>query len=246
MRIAYLGDKRIDINEYNEDMSGKLTCAEGHIVIAKRGDIRTHHFSHKNNCHCSSSEGMTDWHINWQNRAGKDGREIRLKADGKMHIADTLIPISSLSQSPWLHTINKCKGFVIEYQHSPMNESVMRERESFYTAQGYHLVWVFDTKGWDYNMVRKSVSSTIPTLNTSNIGSITIRKRKGADFPLKGAYTGRVSKILDFGKKELLIVTKQNNMTITGDMISMELFNKIFLGDMAVPDTDDRPFHHSL
>ena len=231
MRIAYIGDKRIPIDEYQDDMSGNITCADGHKVVAKRGNIRVHHYSHLNSCSCGSGD-MSSWHIEFQDRARKECQEVRLmdKETGKCtHIADTLIPSSALDYM----ISDGCKGYAIEYQHSPMNMDVIRERERFYTGLGYHLVWVFDTSNWSYTLISKGEKE------------ITIRRKQGARFPMDGAYTGNVSKILDMGRKQMLLVTKQSGPSITGVPIDMITFDKKYLGSMAV-ESDERPFRVDL
>lgn len=224
IRIAYLDDERVAIQDYIEDMFGRLKCSHGHPVIAKRGTIKVHHYAHKSNSGCSCGDGKTDWHIKWQDRAIKDAQEVRMIDGNKLHIADTCINTH----------INGYKGYVIEYQHSDMTEAVMREREQFYNKQGYHLVWVFDTHKWEYKVLTRKGSS------------ISLMKNKGSKFPLYGGYTKGVSKILDFDKKDLLVVTSQSGMTLAGKTISIEEFDTIYLRSYASPDNDIRPFHYSI
>lgn len=228
MKIAYVDGKRVHIKDYVDTMYDRITCAHGHSVIPKRGTIKTHHFAHKNTCNCTGSNGMTQWHISWQDRANISSQEVRIINDNKLHIADTLIEDTSLEIS------SNCKGYVIEYQHSTMDTPTMRERESFYTKMGYHLVWVFDVNGWMYRSIRR-------------IGDIiTIRKTAGTEFPLNGVYTGSVTKVLDFGKRELLIVTKQVGMMISGRVIDMDTFDKLYIGNQLVIGSDDRWDRHTL
>lgn len=203
---------RIHISEYKE--GSEVFCPDGHLLIAKRGDVRVHHFSHKSNCNCRFACNKTDWHQKFQDRADKKNQEVRMEKDGKLHIADVQIG-----------------RFVIEYQHSNIATSDIHERESFYTSLGYTLVWVFDTSNWDYQVLQRKDKE------------VTIVKRRGSDFPMNGAYTSPVMKILDFNKRELLIVTSQKGSKVTGTLINMMEFDKMF---MDRENDDIRPFHHPL
>lgn len=223
MRFAYIGDKKIHISEYTDEMASLITCPEGHKLVAKRGTVRSHHFSHMNVSDCSHENNKGEWHIAYQNRALFEYQEVRLINEGKIHIADTLIPD---------------KKVVIEYQHSPMNITTMREREKFYTSLGYHLVWVFDVFMWEYYVYKST--------NIKGVKEISLRITKGNKYPLDGAYQGKVTKILDFGKRELLVVTNQKGNSITGKPITMEEFDDCFIGSCKSKDNDIRPFHHPL
>jgi hypothetical protein len=225
---------KVHISEYQEHMKNGIYCPLGHPVIAKRGEVRVHHYSHRNGCNCDIVNGMSSWHSSSQDRAKKECQEVRLKdptTHKYVHIADVLIPSSALENG--MKMPSACKGYVIEYQHSPMEKSVMRKRESFYTGLGYHLVWVFDCSKWEYSTVCKSGEC------------VTIARKQGPQFPLDGAYTGNVSKILDMGRKQMLLVEKQSGSIITGKAIDMVTFDKIYLGTMAT-DADSRPFHIPL
>lgn len=213
MYIAYLesGD-RIHISEYEDSMSGKIFCHEGHLLIAKRGDKVAHHFAHKSRTMCSAHDNVGEWHLWWQNRVFPDCIEISMKP----HIADI-----------------KVIGYIIEIQHSPMKESVMRERESFYTKD-HNLIWIFDCRNIEYRIESRSNNR------------ITLRWIRGPTFPLSGQYKGKVIKIFDFGKKELLVVEAQQGKIILGRALSLDDFDKIYIGSKLLPSAGRRIFHHSL
>lgn len=215
MIFGYLDDNsRIHISEYTEDMKTKIFCGEGHPIVARKGDVRIHHFAHKNKCDCKYSNGMTDWHSSWQDRVDKKYQEIRLIKDGKLHIADVLI-----------------NGHIVEFQHSVISKEDVREREAFYSNYGT-LVWVFDTSSWGYSLTR-------------NKSSLVLRKTRGPDFPLHASFTSPIIKILDFGKRDLFVVTSQKGSMLTGYTINMVEFDRTYLGIDSTTN-DIRPFHHPL
>lgn len=202
---------RIHISEYK---GGSVYCLDGHPLIAKRGDVRMHHFSHRSGCKCRYSSNKGIWHTTFQDRADKDRQEVRMEKDGKVHIADVYVP-----------------PYIVEYQHSPISRDDITDRETFYTSLGHLLIWVFDVSTWDYHVLERKKDS------------VTITKRRGSDYPLYASYHHPITKILDFNKRELLIVTSQKGNRITGIPITLAKYDSIY---MKRENSDVRPFHHSL
>lgn len=252
MRFCYMDldglcEKKIHIDEYKDHMSGKIYCAEGHLVVAKRGKQRVHHFAHKSGTLCSCHDNKGDWHIGSQNRVIKEAQEYRfvckLNQDNinskKLHIADVFVDKKYYTEK--MTKFTSYDGIVIEYQHSPMTQDVMIKRENFYTGVSTklknHLVWIFDVTNWEYQIIRKPLPSNKELL---------MRKKKGHDFPLLGSYTGHVTKILDFGKYDLLVVTKQQGASITGYIITIDEFDEFYLGKAISSISDSRHNRSSI
>lgn len=195
-RVAYFNKKRLFISDYDpEKHKGKIFCAEGHLLIAKRGKIKAHHFCHKGKISCDSDKKMGPWHIWWQDRILPEMTEFRIKKDGKLKIADAFNSIDGRLR-------------IIEFQKSIIPSDEIQFRESFYSSENLLsfigkekilkpiLIWIFDCSNCD----------------------IDITKRNGKDIEfywVKGSkylFAAKKSKIfLDFGKKELIELTWRNN-----------------------------------
>ena len=125
--IAYLeGDrtKRVHITDYDEKIhKGKLKCADGHNVIAKKGMKVIWHYSHVSGQACSATREMGYWHHWWQDRVETEFLEVRMKRDDKLHIAD----------------MQNGDDTVIEFQKSVISPEIIAERESFYED----MMWIF-------------------------------------------------------------------------------------------------------
>lgn len=188
---------KIHISDYN---NGDVFCPDGHRLVAKRGDVRMHHFSHRSNCKCRFSCNKGEWHQKFQDRARRENQEVRIELAGKLHIADVCVGV-----------------FVIEYQHSHISREEIIERESFYTSCGYTLVWVFDTSMWDYHILERKGKE------------VTMIKRRGSDFPMLGSYISPIIKIFDFNKKDLLMISSQKGNKIIGTLLSMVEFDRQFI-----------------
>ena len=101
-------------------------------MVQRRGLSNIHHFAHMRGHLCSDSwkyEEMSDWHLSWQQQYPLQNQEIAVINDLGRHRADVLI-----------------NDTVIEFQHSPMSMEEFRERNEFYTACGYRVVWLFDAR----------------------------------------------------------------------------------------------------
>ena len=125
-------DNRVNIDETRSNQSYYCPYC-GTELIAKKGNIRVHHFAHKKNHICSDSwerEGLYDmsaWHNDWQNLFPIENQEVLLTLGDTKHRADVLIDKT-----------------VIEFQHSSLKPNIFDNRTNFYTNLGYKMIWLFD------------------------------------------------------------------------------------------------------
>ena len=128
MIIAYNKNKeRIHIDEASR--KEKYYCPTcGEELAIKRGNIKAHHYSHKSYSNCDGWHyDMSDWHSLWQSQFPIDNQEVVFELNGKKHRADVFID-----------------NTVIEFQHSKISKPEFDERNSFYSALGYKVIWIFD------------------------------------------------------------------------------------------------------
>lgn len=130
--MFYANDKNNNrINILNALQSEQYFCPICNQELQqRRGMKNVHHFAHKKNSYelCDSWYfDMSEWHRDWQNMFPEDCREVVVEYDGKKHRADVLI-----------------NGTVIEFQHSKISYEEFNERNIFYTAAGYNIIWLFD------------------------------------------------------------------------------------------------------
>ena len=101
-------------------------------MIQRRGQINVPHFAHMKGHLCTDSwkyEEMSKWHFSWQSYYPGENQEVAVVNDLGRHRADVLI-----------------NDTVIEFQHSPISSEEFRERNEFYTACGYRVIWLFDAR----------------------------------------------------------------------------------------------------
>lgn len=96
----------------------------GGPTIAKCGNVKVHHWSHKGKRMCDPWwENETEWHRNWKNHFPEDWQERHHVAkNGEKHIAD----------------VKTIKDWVIEFQHSYLKPEERNARNDFYEK----LVWI--------------------------------------------------------------------------------------------------------
>ena len=121
MKFALVAEEK---TEASEGAKGFCPSCKSE-VFARCGDYRVKHWAHKGNRNCDPwSEGETEWHRGWKNLFPKECQEnIHIdSATGEKHIAD----------------IKTDKGFVIEFQNSPIKADEIKSREDFYK----NMVWL--------------------------------------------------------------------------------------------------------
>lgn len=123
-----LNDKgvRIDISDATSIENYYCPICNESLIV-KKGEIKAHHFAHKNITECDSWYEMSEWHKTWQNRFNIENREVVLEN----HRADI-----------------KINNLIIEFQKSPLSINDMKERVDFYKKYG-KLVFMFDLRDKD-------------------------------------------------------------------------------------------------
>ena len=123
MKFAIFENSRI---EATKGVKGVCPIC-GSELIAKCGEFKSHHWSHKSIRSCDPWwEPETEWHRSWKNKFPSDWQE-KIKYDeqtGEKHIAD----------------VCTSHGLVIEFQHSHIDPQERVSREKFYKP----MVWVVD------------------------------------------------------------------------------------------------------
>jgi competence protein CoiA len=111
--------------EASPGLSGKC-CVCGSVALAKCGQLRAWHWSHRNLSACDHWwEPETEWHRKWKNQFAEENQEIiQLSVDSEKHVA----------------VVKTLSGLVIEFQHSHLHPDERRAREAFYKG----MVWVVD------------------------------------------------------------------------------------------------------
>ena len=115
---------KVHIDDYNGEFPAVSQLDKP--LVAKKGKKVIHHFAHKYTGDRDSwgEIKMTPWHWSYQEICKPENIEIRIERDGVLHIAD----------------IRNNDGLVIELQHSPIDDEVIKAREEFYGD----MIWLFD------------------------------------------------------------------------------------------------------
>lgn len=125
-------DNRVHIDETHSNQEYYCPYC-GAPLTTKKGEIRQHHFAHKQNHLCSDTwEGshsydISPWHNEWQSLFPKENQEVKLSLGDTKHRADVMIDRT-----------------VIEFQHSIMPVKAFDDRNNFYFNLGNKVIWLFD------------------------------------------------------------------------------------------------------
>lgn len=127
------------------------------LVLAKCGEIKIWHWAHAKDADCDTwYEPESDWHYHWKMTFGKEQAEVVIKKQDKWHIADILTE----------------GAVVIELQHSPIQNTIIRKREEFY---GDKMLWLVDGSPFKHNFFIKDWNDASHSWshqhdNTSGVG----------------------------------------------------------------------------
>lgn len=137
-------NKRVYIDETHSNQEYYCPFC-GAPLVTKKGDIRQHHFAHKQNHLCSDdwahsrSHGydFSPWHSEWQTLFPKENQEVKLTMGNTSHRADVMIDRT-----------------VIEFQRSMMSPSAFDDRNNFYFNLANKVIWLFDLSDLLYKQIR--------------------------------------------------------------------------------------------
>ena len=122
---AELKDKRLSFRCKDSN------CEHPELELVIGRGIRIPHFRHRRKGNCGCSDGETDWHLSWKSQF--ENIEVDMGIDpvtGEHNRADAVVG----------------KDFVIEFQHSHIDEKEQSNRERFYGSKG-GMVWIVDASG---------------------------------------------------------------------------------------------------
>lgn len=125
-------DNRVHIDETHSNQEYYCPYC-GAPLTTKKGEIRQHHFAHKQSHVCSDtwershSYDISPWHNEWQSLFPKENQEVKLSLGDTKHRADVMIDRT-----------------VIEFQHSIMPVKAFDDRNNFYFNLGNKVIWLFD------------------------------------------------------------------------------------------------------
>ena len=122
MKYALINDEKIEATK-----GAKGFCPScGSELIAKCGELKVNHWSHKGNRNCDQwLENETEWHRSWKDNFPIEWQEVvHYDEIGEKHIAD----------------VKTQSGWILEFQHSFLNPEERLSRNTFYRK----LVWVVD------------------------------------------------------------------------------------------------------
>jgi len=230
LQVGYFNDNRLHIDEYDETIhAGKVLCSDGHILVAKRGNVREHHFSHKSKEgeNCKGSDGKTSWHLWWQTRLLPKALEFRFQKIEKSKFNDAVeVSVKTTKIADSINVINGDTLSIIEFQNSKMEVDEFRLRESFYTRTDLMEEWGVpyckSSLTWIFNLTQCDVEIDYVFGDV-----ICFKWVKGTKY----MFNAKMPAYWDFGKRELVYILeihkpKVIESKIVGIIISMEDFDE--------------------
>jgi hypothetical protein len=156
MQLAVLGDERIEPTRTGQ----RAVCPGcGEEVLSKCGEILAWHWAHIGGADCVASEGMTQWHKDWQDLTPKTWQEIIGRdIDGAVvHRADIRLP----------------SGLIVEIQRSPISVADIESREDYWRR----VAWIRHGEGLKISIAGQRPSKIQPHTWPSLKAKIAKRKQ---------------------------------------------------------------------
>ncbi len=139
---ALSNGNKIHISYAERGSQNYKCCFCGNPMIAKKGNIKEHHFAHKADCSCDTWYGNKGpWHIKMQNLFPIEQQEVVKVVGDQKHIADVCIPKPSGN------------NLIIEFQDSPLSNEDFIERTKFWKENGDDIIWVFNVTDKDIRQI---------------------------------------------------------------------------------------------
>lgn len=150
-----INNEKIHVSKYIENIDNynnlTLTCDNGHELILVNGEKRKKHFRHKN----SSDVGgfpMSEWHCKWQSYFPIT--EVYFPKINDKQIKDRRADI-----------FIKDKNYIIEIQHTEIDDSNVICRNNDYALHNNKLIWIIDGNTADVDFEELSTNNYLITFN---------------------------------------------------------------------------------
>ena len=144
-QYCYVDGNCIRIQDYVQNKKDKLLCYRGHELVCCKGEKNKPHFRHKNSDDVGG-EPMTEWHLRMQSyfpvteKYFKNNNESQLKA----RRADVVIEEFN---------------YVIEIQHSKIDDANVKCRHDDYRIHGMDVIWIVDGNTKDIKLEELSTGN---------------------------------------------------------------------------------------
>lgn len=132
---------------------------DGKPLIAKCGEIKSHHWARKTKIKDSWYEPETDWHLRWKSLFPARDTEQVVEVDGERHRMDARTKING-------------KWYVVEFQNSPISPEEVRQRNEGYKKAGYEkVIWVWNGATTKIKMRDEPARSNYNLTYTADLGA---------------------------------------------------------------------------
>lgn len=185
-------------------------------VHSKCGDINEWHWAHYKAENCDSwYEPESYWHLDWKMTFGIECAEQVIKKNGILHRADVLTN----------------KNVIIELQNSPIQKSVISQREEFY---GEKMLWVINGIHFKNNFKIYAPDDSYNRWTSKHNQSKSIKGKKAFEWNYARKSWSEVNRhiFIDFGTETLFWVRSgMGTKNGSGFLVSKKDFINKYGGD---------------
>ena len=127
---VYVNKECLHISDIDKNSKNNFKCKHGHELILCKGQIKRHYFRHKNKEDITNNAEMSEWHCKWQGFF--PNTEVYFNKINDNQIKNRRADV----------VLND--KYILEVQHSNIEESEIICRNEDYKLHGKELIWIID------------------------------------------------------------------------------------------------------
>ena len=127
---AYINNECLHISNIDKNSKNKFKCKHGHELILCKGKIKRPYFRHKNQDDITNNAEMCEWHCKWQGFFQNTEIDFNKINDNQIKNRRADVVLND--------------KYILEVQHSNIEESEIICRNEDYKLHGKELIWIID------------------------------------------------------------------------------------------------------
>lgn len=127
---AYINTECLHISNIDKNLKNNFKCKHGHELILCKGQIKRHYLRHKNKEDITNNAELSEWHCKWQGFFPNTEVDFNKINDNQIKNRRADVVLND--------------KYILEVQHSNIEESEIICRNEDYKLHGKELIWIID------------------------------------------------------------------------------------------------------
>jgi hypothetical protein len=127
---VYINNECLHISNIDKNSKNNFKCKHGHELILCKGQIKRHYLRHKNKEDITNNAELSEWHCKWQGFFPNTEVDFNKINDNQIKNRRADVVLND--------------KYILEVQHSNIEESEIICRNEDYKLHGKELIWIID------------------------------------------------------------------------------------------------------